>query len=197
MPLAAALRISVVGMSLILHVGRWIMLPFSTVNSSADVSAFAPRRNATTWRVKLVVSFLGAVAFIAAGCTVNMGIPIEVVVPGEPSMMEASLAYSDACASCHGIDGKGNGPVAVALISAPTDLTRLSEHNRGVFPRELVVRTLRGENAIAAHGPREMPVWNVRFGLAGSGAAAIGSLYAARQLEMIVDYVEALQRKLD
>src|ERR1700674_202975 len=33
------------------------------------------------------------------------------------------------CASCHGVDGKGNGPAAAALKPAPTDLTTLAKAN--------------------------------------------------------------------
>ena len=42
------------------------------------------------------------------------------------------------CATCHGRDGKGNGPVAAALKVVPPDLTRLARDNGGAFPRKRV-----------------------------------------------------------
>ena len=33
--------------------------------------------------------------------------------------------YIDSCASCHGIDGKGNGPMSDKLIYQPKNLTLL------------------------------------------------------------------------
>ena len=35
--------------------------------------------------------------------------------------------FAEHCTPCHGIDGKGRGPVADPLGLAPTDLTRLAE----------------------------------------------------------------------
>ena len=42
--------------------------------------------------------------------------------------------YINYCASCHGVDGRGNGPAAAARRMPPTDLTVLSKNNHGVFP---------------------------------------------------------------
>ena len=42
--------------------------------------------------------------------------------------------YVRSCAACHGVTGKGDGPAAKSLIKSPTDLTKLSEANKGVFP---------------------------------------------------------------
>jgi len=36
--------------------------------------------------------------------------------------------YINYCASCHGVDGRGNGPAAAALKMPPTDLTVLSRN---------------------------------------------------------------------
>jgi mono/diheme cytochrome c family protein len=63
------------------------------------------------------------------------------------------------CASCHGINGKGNGPAAKALKTAPADLTKISERNDGKFPDAKVRRYIEGLDEVAAHGSRDMPVW--------------------------------------
>jgi len=67
------------------------------------------------------------------------------------------------CASCHGEDGKGNGPAAVALKNPPADLTRISKKHGGTFPHAEVIRFIDGERPVPAHGPRHMPVWGEVF----------------------------------
>ena len=67
--------------------------------------------------------------------------------------------YVRSCAACHGVTGKGDGPAAKSLIKSPTDLTKLSEANKGVFPISRVYDTIDGRIEIIAHGARDMPVW--------------------------------------
>lgn len=67
------------------------------------------------------------------------------------------------CASCHGADGKGNGPTAAALKTKPPDLTTISRRSGGKFPSQRVREVIAGDNRIAAHGSREMPVWGPIF----------------------------------
>jgi mono/diheme cytochrome c family protein len=69
------------------------------------------------------------------------------------------LLFRSSCASCHGIDGKGQGPLRDQLKVAPSDLTVLSRKNGGVFPVGAMYEIIDGRTAIAAHGTREMPVW--------------------------------------
>ena len=79
--------------------------------------------------------------------------------------LEGGALYVAYCASCHGRDAKGNGPAAAALKVTPPDLTTLSQSHGGKFPRELVEKTILGEDPVAiAHGSREMPVWGPIFG---------------------------------
>jgi mono/diheme cytochrome c family protein len=95
--------------------------------------------------------------------------------------------YSNYCASCHGRDGKGDGAVAKSLNHHPADLTRLSATNGGIFPSERIAEVIDGRREVAAHGPREMPVWGraVRFG---------PSIVRVR-VRAIVGYVSTLQGK--
>jgi mono/diheme cytochrome c family protein len=106
---------------------------------------------------------------------------------------EGRQAFVRACAPCHGVDGRGDGPVAPALRGGAPDLTLLRTRNGGVFPRALVIATITGDHEVLGHGTREMPVWSERFG-SGSGAAAAASLYARRRLELLADHLESLQR---
>ena len=98
--------------------------------------------------------------------------------------------YVRACASCHGVDGRGGGPVASALRVPPSDLTALAERG-GTFPRRYAIAVTTGAQEITGHGTREMPVWSERF---GTGAEGVASAYARRRVEMLADHLESLQR---
>jgi len=67
--------------------------------------------------------------------------------------------YNNNCAVCHGLSGKGNGPLAAIVETRIPDLTTLAARNGGVFPMEHVYDTIDSGVAVKAHGTREMPVW--------------------------------------
>jgi mono/diheme cytochrome c family protein len=71
--------------------------------------------------------------------------------------------YLMRCASCHGEDGKGKGPAAIALTTPPADLTQISKKRGGTFPKALVMQFIDGERPVPAHGPRHMPIWGEVF----------------------------------
>jgi len=63
------------------------------------------------------------------------------------------------CASCHGANGKGDGPVAASLKMPPPDLTMLSKNNHGEFPDRHILAVLENGTGVPSHGTAEMPVW--------------------------------------
>ena len=67
--------------------------------------------------------------------------------------------FGNYCAPCHGVDGRGQGPVSSALRTPPPDLTVLSRNNHGKYPDTHVVAVLQGGTLIPSHGAAEMPVW--------------------------------------
>lgn len=71
--------------------------------------------------------------------------------------------FQSSCASCHGVDAKGKGPVSDQLKTPPPDLTVLARNNNGVFPTNAVYETIYGSKPVPAHGTREMPIWGERF----------------------------------
>jgi len=71
--------------------------------------------------------------------------------------------YFSSCASCHGADAKGGGPVGAVLKQHPTDLTILAKKNNGVFPFDRIYRIVDGRDEISGHGTRDMPIWGYRF----------------------------------
>jgi hypothetical protein len=73
------------------------------------------------------------------------------------------LEYQWSCVACHGVDGKGTGPVAGELKGKPADLTIIAKLNKGVFPFNRVYETIDGRQDVKSHGPRDMPVWEFRY----------------------------------
>jgi mono/diheme cytochrome c family protein len=71
--------------------------------------------------------------------------------------------FSEYCASCHGISGKGDGPVAPALKVPPADLTVLARRNKGQFPSLRVMQAIKAGPSVPAHGSQVMPVWGPIF----------------------------------
>ena len=96
--------------------------------------------------------------------------------------------YRSYCASCHGTNGTGNGPVAPALKVPPTNLTPLSAQAKGVFPASEVESVLRG-TALPAHGSNEMPVWGPIFKALDPSDARVKARIAS-----LVAYLRSIQR---
>jgi mono/diheme cytochrome c family protein len=101
--------------------------------------------------------------------------------------------YEQLCASCHGVNGRGDGPVARSLTVEVPDLTRFAMRRGGSFDRALVERVIDGRQVIGAHGSRSMPVWGEDLSL-----NEVGNPDAERAtriiIERIADYVSQLQR---
>jgi mono/diheme cytochrome c family protein len=101
--------------------------------------------------------------------------------------------YASYCASCHGMDGRGNGPVAVMLRKQPADLSALSKNNGGKFPSEHVAAVLQFGAENMAHGTIEMPVW----GPVLSKMDVSVPEQSMRQLRVsnLTRYIESMQEK--
>jgi mono/diheme cytochrome c family protein len=135
---------------------------------------------------------------VLAGCVLSVenGRVVRTDFGGDP-IAAGRDAYRSRCASCHGLEARGDGPVGAALRVAPPDLTSLAERNGGVFPRAHVIDVVTGRVALAAHGTREMPVWSDSFGPADAeGATGAAAVYARRIVESLAAYLESMQRRL-
>ena len=70
--------------------------------------------------------------------------------------------YRVYCASCHGVDGKGDGKLAEYLTIKPSDLTTIAARNGGEFPDGRIERIIDGREDVAGHSA-DMPVWGDAF----------------------------------
>lgn len=95
------------------------------------------------------------------------------------------------CAPCHGLDAKGTGPVAPALKVAVPDLTALAKNNRGPFPIARIRSVIMGDQVLAAHGSRDMPVWGPIFYETEKDQGLPKDL----KLQNLLQYLQSIQRK--
>jgi mono/diheme cytochrome c family protein len=132
------------------------------------------------------------VAFVGGGWALQE--PQRPQKDQEPVRLISSLDGHDLfrayCASCHGADGKGKGPVAPALKVDPPDLTTIARRNLGTFPSSRVRNIIAGDEAIVAHGSREMPVWGPIFHQVERDRD-----YGNVRLQNLTKYLESIQLK--
>jgi Cytochrome C oxidase, cbb3-type, subunit III len=99
--------------------------------------------------------------------------------------------YRQYCASCHGQEGRGNGPVSRYLTVKVPDLTLLKQTHHGIYPLDQVMSVIDGRRIVRAHGNREMPVWGEIFKREEEKYPERTTLLKAK---IIAEYVGTLQR---
>jgi mono/diheme cytochrome c family protein len=129
-----------------MHIRRFIMLHLVK-------RAFSNRLTSAGQHVRVIWS----VVLIAATAAVGM---TDVYAQGTEF---GKNEYVKSCASCHGVTGKGDGPMAKAFKKPLPDLTKLSENNKGVFPASRIYDVIDGRIEVMQHGRREMPIWGDIF----------------------------------
>ena len=108
---------------------------------------------------------IAVAATLAAGMSYADQSNAKVTIPvNKTSATSGKQMYTNYCAPCHGVDGKGQGPVASALKTPPMDLTVLARNNHGKFPDTHIVSVLEYGVEIQSHGSAEMPVWGPILG---------------------------------
>ncbi len=119
----------------------------------------------------------------------SLQLPVDQVAPARaPEPMSGAQLFRTYCASCHGENAAGAGPVSAQLRSTVPDLTTFSARNGGMFPAERVRQMIEGRGP-AAHGDRSMPVWGDVFRRQDAGADA------AKHIDSIVTFLQSIQRR--
>lgn len=110
------------------------------------------------------------------------------------------IEFANNCAACHGIDGKGNGPLGNLLQRSPPDLTLLAKNNNGVLPMNRLYEVMAGEG-VPSHGSRDMPIWGKEYLVEESqrlrearGAYDAPAVVRARILTLL-EYVARIQAR--
>ena len=104
--------------------------------------------------------------------------------------LDGAKIFRNYCASCHGLTGNGDGPVAPALKAKVPQLNGLARQNHGEFPADRVRRMIAGDEVSAAHGSREMPIWGPIFHQIDNDQD-LGYV----RLQNVTEYLKTLQQK--
>mgnify|MGYP005749174839 CR=1 FL=1 len=108
---------------------------------------------------------------------------------------QGAAIFAGHCAACHGADATGAGPMAAVLTLQPTDLTRLSAGNGGVFPTIRVVMRIDGRDALVSHGS-PMPLFGQLYERQDTTIAAPDGtpVLTSREIADLVAHLEGVQR---
>ena len=129
---------------------------------------------------------------VAAGCLALAGaaLAFDAVTLDDYSGPEL---FDRFCASCHGNQARGDGPVAASLNVAVPDLTMIAARY-GEFPSMLIRDVIDGRGIDKrAHGTRTMPVWGYEFWVEDGGD--VNAQRAVRDaINKLVEHLRSVQR---
>ena len=128
---------------------------------------------------------------------------LALLLVASPALADEALEQGKAdfmqlCATCHGADGKGDGPQVSHLQKKPSDLTLITQRY-GRFPEDRVFETIAGIDMPEGHGTREMPSWGDVFinEDIGNSTKLEDAMKAAddasRRIAGLMRYIESIQ----
>ncbi|SFM52693.1 cytochrome c [Shimia aestuarii] len=108
---------------------------------------------------------------------------------------DGAALYMDHCATCHGIDLTGQGPMAGVMVIKPADLTALSAGNGGAFPLVRVIQRIDGRDPLVSHGS-PMPVYGDFFeGFDVAMKTDAGQpIMTSKPVADLVEYLKSVQK---
>jgi mono/diheme cytochrome c family protein len=130
-----------------------------------------------------------AATITLALCTALVAQEVKKVPIQATSAASGQAMFKEYCAVCHGTGGKGDGPAADALKKRPADLTQLARKNNGTFPELHVMNFITGQDVVAAHGSRDMPVWGALFSSLSPNDQGVVKIRVAN----LSNYVKSIQ----
>lgn len=102
--------------------------------------------------------------------------------------------YEQYCATCHGLDATGGGPLTEIMTTSVPDLTGLAAANDGQFPMLDVIHVIDGRTGLRSHGG-PMPVYGALFDEESPSGTQFGDvLYTRGKVLSIAYYLESLQK---
>jgi mono/diheme cytochrome c family protein len=109
-------------------------------------------------------------------------------------LTQGKQEYLTHCATCHGLQGKGDGPMSTILTVVPADLTQLRKKHDGEFPFWRVYKIIDGRDLVRGHGARNMPVWGAEF-LREEGGGSLDEDQVIGRILGLVYYLQSLQEQ--
>lgn len=123
------------------------------------------------------------------------------LVTGPAAAQDADIGqhiFDQYCATCHGTDGKGQGPLTEIMLEKPSDLTLLAANNptdAGVFPMLRVIHVIDGRTGVRAHGGPMPTYGNIFTAEVGDSMGSYGAVLETRgRILSLALYLESLQQ---
>lgn len=101
--------------------------------------------------------------------------------------------YMRFCASCHGVTGAGDGPVAQGMAVMVPDLTELADRQGGMLDMDRVRDIIDGRAVVVSHGTRQMPVWGYEFWVE-EGADVQAEAAVRTIVDKLIAYLRSIQQ---
>jgi len=125
-------------------------------------------------------------------------VALTVWMPGQGLTQDIELGgtyFFTYCASCHGDDATGGGPMVPILNVTPPDLTGLTVRNGGTFPTARVAFRIDGRDPLLAHGG-PMPIYGDLFeGEAAALKTQSGQpILVGKGIADVITWLEAIQK---
>jgi cytochrome c oxidase cbb3-type subunit 3 len=147
-----------------------------TSHALSQSSDDAQPRPAPSVAARFVI--LGAVALVSVAAVVFVVLktppsPPPPEIAADPLLVEGRELYLARCVSCHGVSGRGDGPIAKGLAGPPVGDLSDKTWKHGDRPEQVL--------AVVSAGVRDtaMPGWKAAFGPDGVRAASAYVYYLA------------------
>jgi mono/diheme cytochrome c family protein len=176
-----------------------VLVPRSCLTSHRHQPA--NRGRSTLFAVFAIAALLSAGAQSPAYAQVGIGTPSTNPVKEHTRPLGPAFGqreFESNCASCHGMSGRGGGPLVQFLSKSPPDLTELAKNNSGVFPIARLYEVIEG-GAVPAHGTRDMPVWGQDYRIQAAtyfmDTPYDPEFYVRSRILALVEYLSRIQTK--
>lgn len=121
-------------------------------------------------------------------------------LPGMAAAQDATIGkdlFNQYCATCHGADGAGAGPLTEIMLEKPSDLRMLAAENEaspGEFPMLKVLHIIDGRTGLRAHGG-PMPTYGSIFMEEAADLQTTGAVLETRgRILSLALYLESIQQ---
>ncbi|HEX8711471.1 MAG TPA: c-type cytochrome [Terracidiphilus sp.] len=112
--------------------------------------------------MRIFLPVLAAVISVGLSAAAPQNAKLKIDVGTTPAT-DGRQMYVSYCASCHGMEGRGDGELATLLKTPPIDLTQLSNNNHGRYPALHVIAVLHRGATASVPGTALMPEWGPIF----------------------------------